>query len=90
MVASQHLIEIFLLLKMFLYLLSGKNISIKINACSPPRALGETIRELFLKHGTFEGMEMEVAKISRQTSSNKLEGGWHNEISLKEILKWDE
>jgi len=67
--------------------LSGKNISIN---CSSPCALGETIRELFLKHGNFAGLEMEVAKISRQTSSNKLEGGWHNEISLKEILKWDE
>lgn len=51
---------------------------------------GETVRELFLKHGNFEQVEVEIAKLSKQTTSNKLEGGWHNEVSLREILKWDQ
>ena len=72
------------------FLKGGKNVSIKVDSCSTPCELGDAIRELFLKHGNFQGLEMEVAKISRQSSSNKLEGGWHNEVSLREILKWDE
>lgn len=50
---------------------------------------GETVRELFLKHGNFAAVEMEVAKMSKQSASNTLEGGWHNEVSLREVLKWD-
>ena len=51
---------------------------------------GDVIRDLLLKHGNFNAVEIEVAKISRQTASNKLEGGWHNEISLAKIKFWDE
>lgn len=51
---------------------------------------GDKIRELYLKHGNFQGVELEIQKISEQTSSNSVMGGWENEISLKEIHKWDE
>lgn len=52
--------------------------------------LGESLRTFYLQHGTFEGVEMEVAKMSQQKASNRVDGGWHTEISLKETLKWTE
>ena len=44
---------------------------------------------MFLKCGSFGQLELEVAKMNKQTSTNTLKGGWHNEISLREVLKWD-
>ena len=35
-------------------------------------------------------LELEVAKMNKQTAANTLMGGWHNEVSLREIKKWDE
>ena len=34
------------------------------------------------QHGDFKTVEVEVQKISIQTSKNEVEGGWENEISL--------
>ena len=50
---------------------------------------GETIRQIYLQTGSFEKLELELEKRSQQSSSNNLAGGWHNEVSLRETLKWD-
>ena len=54
-----------------------------------PPSPGETMRQIYLQTGSFERMELELEKRSQQTSSNNLSGGWHNEVSLRETLKWD-
>ena len=47
------------------------------------------MRELLLKHGDFKAVEAEVKKLSRQTAMNRVRGGFHNEITLREFKKWD-
>ena len=42
-----------------------------------------------MKHGDFKAVEVELVKISTQTSKNEVEGGWENEISLAQ-KGWNE
>ena len=45
---------------------------------------------MLLQHGSFKEVEVQLAKKSKQTASNKVAGGWQTEVSLREIHKWSE
>lgn len=70
------------------YYLTSKLIIYVPHSHSICKSQGEKLRELLLKHGSFEEVEIEIEKVSKQTEKNKVAGGWHNEVSLKEIHKW--
>ena len=50
--------------------------------------LGDQLREIYVKHGNFAAMEVEVSKLSKQSQRNKLEGGWYNSVTLATEKKW--
>ncbi|CAE7673942.1 unnamed protein product, partial [Symbiodinium pilosum] len=43
---------------------------------------GEKLREMLLKHGTFDQVEVELTKTSMQMAINDEEGAWENDVSL--------
>ena len=50
---------------------------------------GEKLRDLLLKHGDFNEVEVELEKSNSQSSTNDVEGGWENEVTLSK-LGWTE
>ena len=50
---------------------------------------GPKLAETLKKEGTFEAVEAMVREIYRQLESSKVEGGWHNAVSLAN-LGWTE
>ena len=47
------------------------------------KSLGDKLRELLLEHGNLGAVELVVQKWESQLDESSLEGGWHNEITLK-------
>lgn len=59
-------------------------VSIYVCDCAFARRLGQKLRELLLKHGSFEQVEVEVLRYKKEEEENKLEGGWYNRITLEQ------
>ena len=45
--------------------------------------LGNKLRQLFLEHGNFGDVEAEIKKSTLNEAMKRLQGGWHNEVSLQ-------
>ena len=45
--------------------------------------LGTKLRQLFLEHGNFGAVESEIKKSTSNEEMERLQGGWHNEVSLQ-------
>ena len=59
-------------------------VSIYVCDCAFAQRLGQKLRDLLLKHGSFEQVEVEVLRYKKEEEENKLEGGWYNRITLEQ------
>lgn len=45
--------------------------------------LGQKLRDMLLKHGSFEQVEVAITKYQRDEEENRLDGGFYTKIDLE-------
>ena len=60
----------------------GSRIMDSLESMACVSGLGERLRDLLLKHGSFESVEIQLVKMNSQLARNEEEGGWENEITM--------